>query len=214
MIHSKNDCNKQIPTSNSSCDQAACEPINDPNLDGSDIFQKPDLESADKINSENGINVTKVIKDIKDLNDMIAKAKSSEELVEILQEISHISQDLSHIPAIQYYLSIAAVTYLEHREKYSIINKRIQENIQKLRIKNMYNNNNACNDVTPEPDEQNITTSPAITKQGIVQIQKQIVQAKNENIINDILETNLFEILNNAKIVNEEEIKSHNNKDS
>jgi hypothetical protein len=131
--------------------------------------------------------------------------------VEILKEISNISQELSHVPAIQYYLSITAVTYLEHRDKYLVINKRIQDNMQKLRVKDMYSasSNRTYSDID-EKKISDISTIAAITRQGIVQMQKQIVAAKKENIINDILETNLFDILNNAQVVEQDIIKYHN----
>jgi hypothetical protein len=210
MIYSK-DNNNQTPTSISTSEPVNQEPITHLDSDGSDIFAEHNIQTNSQNNSAAGNNVAKVIKEIKELNEMIPKAKSSEELVEILKEISNISQELSHVPAIQYYLSITAVTYLEHRDKYLVINKRIQDNMQKLRVKDMYSasSNRTYSDID-EKKVSDISTIAAITRQGIVQMQKQIVAAKKENIINDILETNLFDILNNAQVVEQDIIKYHN----
>ena len=210
MIYSK-DNNNQTPNSISTSEPVNQEPITHLDSDGSDIFAEHNIQTNSQNNSTAGNNVAKVIKEIKELNEMIPKAKSSEELVEILKEISNISQELSHVPAIQYYLSITAVTYLEHRDKYLVINKRIQDNMQKLRVKDMYSasSNRTYSDID-EKKVSDISTIAAITRQGIVQMQKQIVAAKKENIINDILETNLFDILNNAQVVEQDIIKYHN----
>jgi hypothetical protein len=83
--------------------------------------------------------------------------------------------------------------------------------MQKLRVKDMYSasSNRTYSDID-EKKISDISTIAAITRQGIVQMQKQIVAAKKENIINDILETNLFDILNNAQVVEQDIIKYHN----
>jgi hypothetical protein len=86
MIYSK-DNNNQTPTSISTSEPVNQEPITHLDSDGSDIFAEHNIQTNSQNNSAAGNNVAKVIKEIKELNEMIPKAKSSEELVEILRNI-------------------------------------------------------------------------------------------------------------------------------